>query len=223
MEVINRDQQKVYFTQRDNIELYIIIALMTASVIFIPALKGLMAIAPIVYFLVERRIRKRSREEIGFGTAHFLELLKKSWVLILFVGLGMQLLYLISYHQFFPQVLDHVLERVPLDFSDLSPMLFFSIAVLAFGEEIVFRGLIQARLSKLMPVWTAILFTSGLFAVMHIASGKPSVVMIDLISVFIDSVLFGIIFARTNSIYIATIAHILANLVALLSIYVFVL
>lgn len=214
---------EVDFTKRENIELYIIIGLMIVSVLFIPVLKGIMAIAPIVYFLVERKVRKRTKEEIGFRTANFSEKMKQSWMLILFVGTVMQLFYLFSYQNFFPQVLEHVLGRVPLDFSDLNPILFLSIVLLAFGEEIVFRGLIQARLSKLMPVWVAILVTSLLFAVMHIATGETTVVMVDLMSVFIDSVLFGIIFAKTRSIYIATLAHILANSVALLSIYVFVL
>ena len=214
---------EVDFTKRENVELYIIIGLMIVSVLFIPELKGIMAIAPIVYFLVERKVRKRSKEEIGFRTADFLKKIKKSWMLILFVGIVMQLFYLFSYQNFFPQVLEHVLGRIPLDFNDLNPMLFLSIVLLAFGEEIVFRGLIQARLSKLMPVWGAILVTSVLFALMHIASGETTVVMVDLASVFIDSVLFGIIFAKTRSIYIATIAHILANTVALISIYIFVL
>ncbi|WP_226641638.1 CPBP family intramembrane glutamic endopeptidase [Mesobacillus subterraneus] len=214
---------EVDFTKRENIELYIIIGLMIVSVLFIPVLKGIMAIAPIIYFLVERKVRKRTKEEIGFRTAHFSEKMKQSWMLILFVGIVMQLFYLFSYQNIFPQVLEHVLGRVPLDFSDLNPILFLSIVLLAFGEEIVFRGLIQARLSKLMPVWMAILVTSLLFAVMHIATGETTVVMVDLMSVFIDSVLFGIIFAKTRSIYIATLAHILANSVALLSIYVFVL
>lgn len=214
---------EVDFTKRENIELYIIIGLMIVSVLFIPVLKGIMAIAPIIYFLVERKVRKRTKEEIGFRTANFSEKMKQSWMLILFVGIVMQLFYLFSYQNIFPQVLEHVLGRVPLDFSDLNPILFLSIVLLAFGEEIVFRGLIQARLSKLMPVWVAILVTSLLFAVMHIATGETTVVMVDLMSVFIDSVLFGIIFAKTRSIYIATLAHILANSVALLSIYVFVL
>ena len=214
---------RVNFTKRENIELYIIIGLMIVSVLFIPELKEIMAIAPIAYFLVERKLRNRTKEEIGFRTAQFSEKIKESWMLILFVGVAMQLLYLFSYQNLFPQVLEHVLGRIPLDFSDLNPLLFLSIALLAFGEEIVFRGLIQARLSKLMPVWGAILVTSLLFAVMHISSGETSVVVIDLLSVFIDSVLFGIIFAKTRSIYIATLAHILANTVALLSIYIFVL
>ncbi|WP_214902645.1 type II CAAX endopeptidase family protein [Bacillus sp. ISL-55] len=213
---------KVGFTKRENIELYIIIVLMILSVLFVPVLKGIMAIAPIVYFFVERKVRKRTLEEVGFDTSQFKGKVMETWKLILFVGIAMQLIYLFSYKNFFPQVLEHVLGRIPLDFSDLNPLLFLSIALLAFGEEIVFRGLIQARLSKLMPVWVAILFTSLLFAAMHIATGEATIVMVDLMSVFIDSVLFGIIFAKTRSIYIATLAHILANTMALLSIYVFV-
>ena len=211
----------VNFTKRENFEVFIIIGLMIVSVLFMPGLKGIIAIAPIVYFLVERKLRKRTKDEIGFGTALFTEKIKSSWMLILFVGVAMQLLYLFSYQNLFPQVLEHVLGRIPLDFSDLNPILFLSIALLAFGEEIVFRGLIQARLSKLMPVWVAIIVTSLLFAAMHISTGEKAIVMVDLMSVFIDSLLFGIIFAKTRNIYIATLAHILANTVALLSIYHF--
>lgn len=143
---------RVNFTNRENIELDIIIGLMIVSVLFIPELKGIMAIAPIVCFFVERKLRNRTKEEVGFRTANFSEKIKESWMLILFVGVAMQLLYLFSYQNFFPQLLEHVLGRIPLVFSDLNPLLFLSIALLAFGEEIVFRGLIQARLSKLLPV-----------------------------------------------------------------------
>lgn len=58
----------------------------------------------------------------------------------------MQLLYIFSSQNFFPQVIEHVLGRIPLDFSDLNPLLFLSIALLAFGEEIVFTGLIQDKI-----------------------------------------------------------------------------
>ncbi|WLR57250.1 type II CAAX endopeptidase family protein [Mesobacillus subterraneus] len=213
---------RIDFTKRENIELYIIIVLMVVSVIFVPVLKGIIAIAPILYFFIERKVRKRTLEEIGFSSAHIKENISNTWKLILFTGIAMQLLYLFSYKNFFPEVLEHVLGRIPLDFSNLNPLLFLSIALLAFGEEIVFRGLIQARLSKLMPVWVVILVTSLLFAAMHISTGEGTVVIVDLLSVFIDSILFGIIFAKTRNIYIVTLAHILANTVALLSIYLFV-
>ena len=202
--------------------LFILIGLMLIAALFVPKLQGLMSIAPIIYFFVEGGIRKRSRSDVGLSFAGFSDHLKKNWYLILLVGILMQSFYVMMYNQFFTEVIKHVMERVPLNLSDISVSLILSIVILAFGEEIGFRGLIQAKLNKMMPTTLSILLTSLLFALMHLKSGPVNVVIPDLFSVFLDSILFGIIFARTKNIFISTIAHILANLFAILSIHLFV-
>lgn len=223
MEVVsetNIEVKEYRLSTQVKLELFIILAIMILS-IFIPALKGIAVIGPIVYFLVENKLRNRTAKESGLTFAKFSKVLRMSWYFILLVGIVMQLFYSFMYSQFFPDVMKHVVSRVPLNLSDINIQLILSIIILAFGEEIAFRGLIQGRLNRLVPTWAAILLTSILFALMHLSKGAPSVVVLDLLSVFIDSLLFGIIFARTKNIFASSIGHILANTVALLSIYFF--
>jgi len=207
--------------KRVNRELLFLIGLMMMEVLFFPKFKGIMVVVSIIYFLIERRVRNRTREEIGLTFSSFLLKLKQNWQWITLVAVIMQCFYLMLYAKFFPEVLVHLLERLPIDINTVNSKLFVTILILAFGEEIVFRGLIQARLNKMMPVWAAIVCTSLLFAIMHFSTGSAAAVGIDLTTVFIDSVLLGILFARTNNIYITTLAHALANLVATYSLYLF--
>ncbi len=202
-------------------EVLLIMGLMLIEVLFFPKLKGMMVVVSIIYFLVERRIRNRTRAEMGLSFSAFPRKLKQNWKWIAIVGVIMQCFYLLMYANFFPDVLDHLLTRLPINIHTVNSQLLFTLLILAFGEEIVFRGLIQARLTKLMPAWTAILITSILFAIMHFSTGSAFVVWLDLTTVLIDSILLGILFVRTNNIYITALAHGLANLVATYSLYLF--
>ncbi|WP_251551660.1 CPBP family intramembrane glutamic endopeptidase [Neobacillus muris] len=206
---------------REKIELSLIMALMLMEVLFFPKLKGIMVVVSIIYFLVERRVRNRTGEEIGLSFVSFPRKLRENWIWIALVGVIMQGFYLLMYVNFLPDVLEHLLARVPINIQAVNIQLIFTLLIFAFGEEIVFRGLIQAQLNKFLPAWAAILVTSILFAIMHFSSGPAIVVWIDLTTVFIDSILFGILFVRTNNIYITTFAHGMANLVATFSLYLF--
>jgi len=214
-------ETNIHPEKRVNRELFFVIGLMLMEVLFFPKFKGIMVVVSIIYFLVERRVRNRTKEEIGLTFTAFPHMLKQNWQWIALVAVIMQCFYLTMYATFFPDVLEHLFARLPINIDTVNSQLFFSLLILAFGEEIVFRGLIQARLQKMMPVWAAILCTSLLFAIMHFATGSAAAVGIDLTTVFIDSVLFGILFAKTNNIYLTTLAHGLANLVAAYSLYLF--
>jgi hypothetical protein len=50
---------------------------------------------------------------------------------------------------------------------------------------------------------------------MHWAPGRPTVVITDLAFVAIDAVIYGAIFARCKNIFVAWLAHFLADVVGL--------
>lgn len=205
----------ILFEKRPFLEMVILVVAMLVSSFFIPQIKGLVSILPIVYFLIERMARKRTRESIGFNQKNILSDLKQSWSLVILVGVILQVIYFLLYKDIFPEVLDHVLERA--DFiKAINGKLIFSLLILALGEEITFRGLVQARLNWLIKPVYSILLSSIIFTLMHISIGNFIVVLIDLITVFIDSIVFGIIFHKTKNIYISWIAHASANIVAVL-------
>ncbi len=205
--------------KRALIEVMILVGLMLTAALFFEELKVLMIIAAIVYLLVEGRVRKRTRTEIGFRIKEFPQDIVKNWYLIMLVGVVFQIIYAVVLKNFFPEVLNHVSSRLPSAIGTLDPKIIVSVVILALGEEMIFRGLLQERLSWFVKTSTAIIVSSILFAAVHITNGEFMIVGMDVLTVFLDSLLFGIIYAKTKNIYASTIAHALANTVALSILY----
>ena len=116
-----------------------------------------------------------------------------------------------------PAYIDHVLQRagVFVSFDKILPML-FQLAFLALGEEIAWRAFFQKQLNKVFPIIPVLLFSSILFAFGHITEGNPSIVAYDVFFVFINSVLYGIIFHKTNNAWVSAISHFAANLFSII-------
>ena len=76
-----------------------------------------------------------------------------------------------------------------------------SIAVAApLAEELMFRGVIQTRLERAMPVWAAVVLQAVLFGVVH---GTP----IQMAYAFLLGLAFGFLRSRTGSILPGIAAH----------------
>jgi membrane protease YdiL (CAAX protease family) len=197
-------------------EMLLLIFLMVITVIFIPVLQHLMAIVPIVYFFVEGKLRKRSGYEVGFRPNEFIQGAKKNWLYIFLVVMVSQILFLLIAKIWSPDVVSHLRERTPINLQEFNTNLLFSLLVLPLGEEIAFRGVIQERFTWVMNKPLAIILTSLLFALMHFAPGKPNLVIFDLSGVFVDSIIFGIIYAKTKNLLVSWFAHSLADIVGVL-------
>jgi uncharacterized protein len=124
--------------KRPFLEMVILVVLMLISALFLPQVKGLFVILPIVYYLVEGRIRGRKQEDIGLNFANLFHDIKKSWVWILLVGIVSQILYVI-YKNYFLEIFAHVLERASV-IKTFDVKLVITLFILALGEEITFRG-----------------------------------------------------------------------------------
>lgn len=109
---------------------------------------------------------------------------------------------------FFPSLQKDLAART--EFLDLMPVedLWMSLALLipvAIHEELLFRGLLLPYLRRVTGGWTAaILISSVIFAVLHIAQGWLGVVQ-----VFGLSVIFSLAFIWTRSLAAVTLAHFL--------------
>ena len=80
-----------------------------------------------------------------------------------------------------------------------------SIAVAApLTEELMFRGVIQTRLERAMPVWAAVVVQAVLFGVVH---GTP----IQMVYAFLLGLVFGFLRSRTGSILPGFAAHAVFN------------
>lgn len=91
----------------------------------------------------------------------------------------------------------HVLERT-LVIKAFDEKVIIKLVVLALGVEIAFRRFVQGRLQWIIKPRYAILLTSVLFALMHVSPSDSKIVVLDLTSIFIDSVIFGVIFYKTK-------------------------
>jgi membrane protease YdiL (CAAX protease family) len=186
--------------------------------IFFTQLKAVCSIIPVVYFFVERRLRKRSWEEVGFNFKGLWDDLKANWHLILLVSIVIQVAASFSLKHYWPEMLEHITGRLPIfNLSNVNGLVIMLLIATAM-EEIVYRGLFQGRLSLFINTWLAIAIVSVLFGLAHYSTGNVLIVTVDIVLVILDSLLYGIIFARTRNIIVSWTAHLLADVVALISI-----
>lgn len=100
--------------------------------------------------------------------------------------------------------------------------IFICLAGLApLAEEILFRGFIYSSLKKALPLWGAVVLTSGLFAAGHLAEGgSGGPLYIGAIDTFILSLALIYLREKTGRLWASITLHALKNVVAFL--YVFV-
>jgi membrane protease YdiL (CAAX protease family) len=165
----------------------------------------------ILYLFIENIRNKSKMEDIGFIPKNILSDIKKYWWLILIpVVSGIVSVSLFKF--VLPDVYSY------LHASDTKPMLSFGklflqipqLLILAFAEEIAFRGFFQTKLCNITkPIW-AIIITSLFFAIVNFSAGPISGLIYILFFIFIDNIIYGVIYQRTKNIYSCTISHFLA-------------
>ena len=173
-------------------------------------------ILTIPYLFIEKVIRKQTFQELGFRINGIgKELIKYWWLIILPVGSGFASLFLSKL--IVPDYFNHVIERTQpmLAFGNLL-LLIPQLFILALAEEICFRGFFQRKLGMCVNIRVAIIATSLIFALGHFSAGSPIVVIYDITWIFIDSIIYGILFYKTKNIYLCWISHLLANLCGVL-------
>lgn len=94
-------------------------------------------------------------------------------------------------------------------------LLVLQVPISAWGEEIAWRGFFLGKAMGRLPFWPGAVFGSALFALGHLSAGSLPVVLFDLSFVFLDSLIFSVIFRKTGNCLASTLAHILGNFVGL--------
>ena len=116
----------------------------------------------------------------------------------------------------------HVMGRTSVMLSfDKIALLIGQVMIAAFGEEIAFRGFFFGKSSKLFPVWICAVVSSVVFAAGHIATGNTGIVVYDIATIFIDSLIFTMIYHKSGNCVISTFSHILGNAMSLVAAFVF--
>ncbi len=91
---------------------------------------------------------------------------------------------------------------------------FFTLVVLApIAEETLFRGYLLGKLKRVLPVWGAILITSALFGIVHIAfSAQPDWPLA--LDVFLLSIMLSSLRQLSGSLWAPMLVHMIKNGIA---------
>lgn len=198
------------------IETIIITTFTLAGMLFIPSAKLMFALLPVVYLLIERRLRKRTWGDLGFNARTFWADLRASWFLFVLLGLVIQPITALWAKTYFPEFLLHVQARLPFESGMGWGILLPLLAVSLIGEEMTYRTLIQGRLAQYIGTPAGIGVASLLFGLAHFAPGPGLVVLTDVGLIVVSSLLYGLMFARRNNLWVVWLAHLSGDIFGLL-------
>lgn len=180
--------------------------------------KGLAPIIPLLFFIymgVEGWLRHRTWADYGFRLRTIPAGIRQTLGWALLVIFGAQALFVFGEYVFLPEVFQHVAARLSFDLNAINANLVITLVIGTFLEELIFRALFQNRLSAFVSPAAAIVIAALVFALAHDSPGPALVVFIDLLSVFVDGLLYGVIYQRAKNIFVSWIPHLLADVVAL--------
>ena len=172
-------------------------------------------IAGLACFFIIEGIEKTPDSESGLSFKRFFSDLKKPGVipLILFMLVLSPAEMLLSKAVFGSAYIDHVLGRISVPGLDQLPLLLLSQVVSVLGEEIEYRAFFVGKGMKRISFWPAAVAGAILFAAAHYAAGAAGIVAWDLGTIFIDAILFAILYRRTGNCLISFIPHFLNNMI----------
>ncbi|WP_455580697.1 CPBP family intramembrane glutamic endopeptidase [Dysosmobacter sp.] len=172
----------------------------------------------IAFFFITEAIEKTPKNESGLRLEGFFSDLKKPsvlvWVLLpVATAIIPFVLDDLTLHMNFAE---HVLGRTDgmLSFENVA-MLVFQVIILAWGEEIAWRGFFVGKSMGRFPFWLCAIVSSLLFAIGHISDGAAGAILYDIGFVFIDSMIFAVIYKKSGNCLVSTVSHIIGNAVGL--------
>lgn len=178
-------------------------------------LSGISVIVGVIAYFVTRKTNKNKDEGLNIKTI-FKDFRNHPkaiiYALLPFVSI---VLCTVIANKFLPEFNEHLKERISFATSSELMRTILTMAVLTLGEEIAWRGFFQKQLNKKTHYILSIIITSILFALGHYSAGSFVIVAYDLLFVFIDSSLFGLVFKETDNAWCSWIPHFLADVIAL--------
>jgi len=189
----------------------IVVKTATSSVVAAAAIH----VAGLACFFIIEGIEKTPDSESGLSFKRFFSDLKKPGVipLILLMLVLSPVEMLLSKAVFGRVYIDHVLGRINVPGLDQLPLLLFTQVVSVLGEEIEFRAFFVGKGMKHFSFWPVAVAGAVLFAAAHYSTGSAGIVAWDLGGIFIDAVLFAVLYRRTGNCLISFIPHFLNNMI----------
>ena len=212
MKAIHKTDKSVILTILGMAVMIIAVAVKAATSSMIAA--AVIHIAGLACFFIIEGIEKTPDSESGLSFKRFFSDLKKPGVipLILFMILLSPAEMLLSKAVFGRAYIDHVLGRINVPGLDQLPLLLFNQIVSVLGEEIEFRAFLVGKGMKRFSFWPVAIAGAVIFAAAHYAAGPAGIVARDLAGIFIDAILFAILYRKTGNCLISFIPHFVSNM-----------
>ena len=182
---------------------------------------GISVVLGVLAFFVFVRFEKISIQESELSIKSIRDKAKKSnlWLWIVMPTI-MNFLVIFFAKLFMPDYIEHVISRSEGMLSvSILPYLIAQLLLLALLEEIAWRGFFQKQLNTFLSFTPTLLISSVLFSLGHLTSGSLVIVIYDLVFVFVNSLFYGMIFKKTNNIWFNTLSHFIANLFAVIILF----
>ena len=213
---ITASKQNAVHNNRILLETLLITILSLGGILLLPQFKLVFSLLPIAYILIERRMRQRTWPDLGFKFDTFWTDLRANWFWFVLVGIVSQPTWLLIERATVPEIVDHIVGRLPFPLTTGGLFVYaIPLAIALIGEELTHRTLIQGRLTPFIGTTAAIIVASLVFGISHYSPGQFTVVALDISSIVFDSILFGIIYARSNNLIVAWAAHFLGDIIGL--------
>lgn len=148
----------------------------------------------------------------------YIDIARPSQTQLILTAIGVVGLIAINYslHAVFVLFNIPIAPNILTDLTDPTQYLILGVvSVLIIGptEELLFRGVIQKRLTETFSTAAAIIITSGIFSLFHIqALAGSSGVLASIITIFVLSGVLGILYARTKNLLVVMLIHGLFNM-----------
>lgn len=94
----------------------------------------------------------------------------------------------------------------------IQPIFLMGLIISSMGEEVLFRGTILQALQQRFGTYAAVVFTSALFASVHL--GNPHVEPLAIASTFVVGLLLGMMTVLTASLWMPMIFHLVWNVLS---------
>lgn len=202
----------------------LMILLTVTKVVPSSTIAGYAVFVGIAFFFITEAVAKTRGAESGLRFNTIAADIKKPGVIILMLLpiVTASATLVVGNLIFSGEYVSHVMGRADAMLSfDKIAMLIGQVIIAAFGEEIAFRGFFFGKSAKMFPVWLCAVVSSVVFAAGHIAAGHVGIVVYDVATIFIDSIIYSIVYHKTGNCVISTFSHILSNTAALIAAFMF--
>jgi uncharacterized protein len=174
-------------------------SLMNGEFLWLTILIGLL-IALLLVYIFRKWIDRKSFMSLGFHTEdHGADAAAGFFLAPAILGTG-SLVLLLSHH----------LKWTDINFNGTDLFIFFGIFVMvAFSEEVVYRGYILNNLMQTFNKWIALIISAMLFTVFHLGAGPMG--FLPVVNIFLAGILLGTNYVYTKNLWFAIMFHLAWN------------